>query len=242
MFWKKNKTIVLHAYTDQQDQYDAYQPMLARKFIPDWWKKIPLHRETDMPGYPKMPVATLRDCPAINGILKEGIIFPAWAEMHIKVDSGGNTFTHTVPDYIQTGSHDHRDWQFHKPNMQLIKFTSPWCLTEETGVNFVWIKPDWHHEDPLAYWGIPGIIEYKYQHACLNNIMVKMDTKLKIPAGLPWLQLIPMSDKPIELECHLVSSEKLNQLNSGVGHSISGGYLKRIQAIRKQQERLNENN
>ena len=35
MFWKKKKTdtIVVNAYTDMKDQYDAYQPMLALSLI-----------------------------------------------------------------------------------------------------------------------------------------------------------------------------------------------------------------
>lgn len=244
MFWKKKKkdTIVVNAYTDRKDQYDAYQPMLARKFLPDWWKKLPQHRETDMPGYDTMPVATLKTCPAINGILKEGIIFPAWCELHAKVDAGGNRFFHAVPDYIQMVEHDRRDFEHHKPGLAHIKITSPWTLVEETGVQWVWMKPDWHHDNPLSYWTVPGLIEYKYQHACLNNIFIPHDTQLTIPAGLPWLQLVPMSDKPVEIHCHLISSEKQNQLNSGVAHSTSGGYLKRIVAIRKQKERLNEDN
>ena len=75
-----------------------------------------------------------------------------------------------------------------------------------------------------------------------DTIIINAYTEFTIPAGLPWLQLIPLSEKPIEINCHLISSERQNQLNSGVNHSISGGYLKRKLAIRKQEERLNEDN
>ena len=47
--FKKKNTIVVDVYTDRTEMFEAYQPMLARKFIPDWWKNLPQHREADMP-------------------------------------------------------------------------------------------------------------------------------------------------------------------------------------------------
>ena len=242
MFWKKKNTIVVDAYTDRKEIFEAYQPMLARKYIPDWWKNLPQHRETDMPGYAKMPVATLRQCPAINDILKTGIIVPAWCQIHAKIDMGGNKEIHMVPEYTQALQHDERDFGHHKPDMVHLKITSRWAFVEKTGVKFVWVKPDWHHKNPLAYWTVPGIIEYKYQHGVLHNLMIPYNTKLQIDTGTPWLQLIPLSEKPIEVKCHLVSTQELEQImNANAQISTTGGYLKKIKDIRKQQERLDEN-
>ena len=242
MFWKKKNTIVLDIYTDRPEMIKAYQPMLARKFIPDWWKNLPQYREEDMPGYKEMPVATLKGCPAINDILKTGIIFPSWCELHAKIDKGGNKELHIVPDHIQVAEHDERDYVHHKPEMAHLKVTSPWAIVEETGVKFLWIKPEWHQEKPLAYWTVPGIVDFKYQHASLLNMFIPYDTKLQINIGTPWLQLIPLSEKPVEVKCHLVSTEKFDQITSANTFiSITGGYLKKIRDIRKQHERLNEN-
>ena len=244
MFWKKKNTntIVLDVYTDRKEMFEGYQPMLARKFIPDWWKNLPQHREQDMPGYPKMPVATLKGCPAINDILKTGIIFPSWCELHAKVDVGGNKDVHLVPNYVQIAEHDERDFTQHKPEMAHIKVTSPWAIVEKTGVKFIWMKPDWHQDKPLEYWTVPGIVDFKYQHASLLNMFVPYNTKLQINTGTPWLQLIPLSEKPVEVKCHLVSTQDLDQIMSANTFiSITGGYLKKIRHIRKQQERLDEN-
>ena len=73
-------------------------------------------------------------------------------------------------------------------------------------------------------------------------MFIPYDTKLQINIGTPWLQLIPLSEKPVEVKCHLVSTEKFDQITSANTFiSITGGYLKKIRDIRKQQERLNEN-
>ena len=242
MFWKKKNTIVLDIYTDRPEMIKAYQPMLARKFIPDWWKNLPQYREEDAPGYQQMPQATFKGCPAINDILKTGIIFPSWCELHDKVDMGGNKNIHIVPDHIQVAEHDNRDFTHHKPEMAHIKLTSPWAIVEKTGVKFVWMKPEWHQQKPLEYWTVPGIVDCKYQHVSLLNMVIPYNTKLQIDVGTPWLQLIPLSEKPVEVKCHLVSTADLQQIMSANTFiSITGGYLKKIRDIRKQKERLNEN-
>ena len=158
------------------------------------------------------------------------------------IDMGGNKEIHMVPEYTQALQHDERDFGHHKPDMVHLKITSRWAFVEKTGVKFVWIKPDWHHKNPLAYWTVPGIIEYKYQHGVLHNLMIPYNTKLQIDTGTPWLQLIPLSEKPIEVKCHLVSTQELEQImNANAQISTTGGYLKKIKDIRKQQERLDEN-
>ena len=242
MFWKKNNTIIVDIYTDRTEMFEAYQPMLARKFIPDWWKSLPQYREEDAPGYQQMPQATFKGCPAINDILKTGIIFPSWCELHAKVDMGGNKNIHIDPDHIQVSQHDERDFTQHKPEMAHLKVTSPWAIVEKTGVKFMWMKPEWHQQKPLEYWTVPGIIDFKYQHSSLRNMFIPYNTKLQIDVGTPWLQLIPLSEKPVEVKCHLISTAKLDQIMSANTFvSVAGGYLKKIRDIRKQQERLNEN-
>ena len=64
--------IVLNFYTNQQYVLDQCKPQLAKKWIPEWWKKLPASRtESDLhtEGSP-VPVSSMKQCPAINEILK----------------------------------------------------------------------------------------------------------------------------------------------------------------------------
>jgi len=70
--------------------------------------------------------------------------------------------------------------------------------------------------------------------------MVPYNSEVKIQVGDPWLQLIPMSEKPIDLNVHLVDAETMNNLNT-VNISSVGSYLKTIRNISKQRK-LDENN
>jgi hypothetical protein len=70
--------------------------------------------------------------------------------------------------------------------------------------------------------------------------MVKHGTEVKINTGDPWLQLIPMSEKPIEVKCQLVSDTEMNRLNTTNISSV-GSYGKSIRNKKRQEGRLNEN-
>jgi len=242
--WFKKKKIKLEVFTNQQYAFDQFQPMLAKKFIPDWWKKLPASR-TDAglftEGNNTIPVSSMKQCPAINEILKTGVIFPSWCELYFKVGEFGEIEQRVFPEHTALIPHDAQDWLFHKPEYSHVKVGSPWLIRETSGVDFMWIKPDWHTTDPLAYWGVPGIVEYKYQHAVLNNIMVKNGSEIKINAGDPWLQLIPLSDAEIEIDCQVVSSEEMSRLNT-TNISAVGSYMKTIKNIKKQKERLDGKN
>ena len=72
--------IILEVFTNQQYVMDQCQPTLAKNFIPERWKTLPASRtETNLytDGSP-VPISSMKQCPAINEILKQGVIFPSW--------------------------------------------------------------------------------------------------------------------------------------------------------------------
>jgi hypothetical protein len=70
--------------------------------------------------------------------------------------------------------------------------------------------------------------------------MVPWGSSIKVEVGDPWLQLIPMSDKPIKLNVHLVDANTMQKLNT-VNISSVGSYMKTIRNVGKQRK-LDENN
>jgi hypothetical protein len=77
--------IVLEVYTNQQYVMDQCQPTLAKNFIPEWWKSLPAQRtHTNLhTGGSPVPISSMKQCPAINEILKQGVIFPSWCVQNI---------------------------------------------------------------------------------------------------------------------------------------------------------------
>jgi hypothetical protein len=84
-----SNSITVDVYTNQQYAYDQCKPQLAKKYIPEWWKSLPASRPTHQEFYDDLPISSMKQCPAINDILKAGIIFPSWCELHMRVGIGG---------------------------------------------------------------------------------------------------------------------------------------------------------
>ena len=66
--------------------------------------------------------------------------------------------------------------------------------------------------------------------------MIPFNSRVKINTGDPWLQIIPLSEKPIEIKCHLVSAEEMSRLNTTNISSV-GSYGKSIHNRKRQEER-----
>ena len=148
-------------------------------------------------------------------------MFPAWMQLKIKTfDRPDYAEIQTYPEGSPVIPHDPQDYAHHKPNMFHGKVMSPWQIRDTSGTKWLWTSPQWHMTNPIEYWTVPAISEFKYQHATITNLMVPFNTELYIEPGDPWLHLLPLTEKKIKLKTHLVSTEELNKMNSlmmGVG-------------------------
>ena len=149
--------------------------------MPEWWKKMPATRKFDSRTYQGLDNATLKRCPHVNQLLTTGVIFPAWMQLKIKTfDQPDQAMVQTYPENSPIIPHDPKDYAHHKPNMFHGKVMSPWQFREKSGVDWMWMAPQWHQTNPLQYWTVPAITEFKYQHASIVNIMVPFNTELTI--------------------------------------------------------------
>jgi len=219
--FNKPSKITLDCFTDQRVIYDAYEPELAKDTMPEWWKKMASTRKFDSMTYQGLDNATLKRCPHVNELLTTGVMFPAWMQLKIKTfDQPDQAMIQTYPEGSPVIPHDPQDYAHHKPNMFHGKVMSPWQIRDTSGTKWLWTSPQWHMTNPIEYWTVPAISEFKYQHATIVNLMVPFNSELTIEPGDPWLHLVPLTEKRIELKTHLVSSEELNKMNSlmmGVG-------------------------
>ena len=59
----------------------------------------------------------MKQCPAINEILKTGVIFPSWCELHFKVGEFGEIEQRVFPEHTALIHHDAQDWLFQTQNI-----------------------------------------------------------------------------------------------------------------------------
>jgi hypothetical protein len=65
------------------------------------------------------------------------------------------------------------------------------------------LSPVWHLKNPLEWTVVPGMLEFKYQHATNINLLFKLRPEkymVRIKAGQPIAHLVPMFDQSWEFE------------------------------------------
>lgn len=216
-FWFKKKKIVLDCFTDVAAVHKLFPVDRARKFIPDWWKQIPLTHQGQRPMSQTLSIEepSIRMCPAINEHFMNGVIMPAFAELIIQRDAqtGKAECMAAAATWGEPVQHNPKDME-NKKDLLHWKFSTPWLFRESTGIKWHWVQPAWHQRDPLNHWMVPGFIEFKHQHTVQINMMIPRGKRIHFNAGDPVIQMIPLTDNQnqVEVKNHLVDASEMEKL------------------------------
>ena len=115
---------------------------------------------------------------------------------------------------------------------------SPWAIESKDEVHWQFSKPVWSFPITNNLFITPGIVDFKTQHSTNINILMPLEARPSyvINAGQPIAQLIPLSDKEIDIRTHLISEEEYAaRHNSRFSHSFVKGYM-RTNAIKKEKK------
>ena len=206
MFKKKDTAthLIFHTSGSKQKR-DLFSPQEGMKLLPDWFKTIDRNQE-----YP-----TLATCPGFIELFKKSINIPLWSD--IKITYKGNQLTDVqMPgigqmsrEFIQVHTPD--QWGDGFKNSLHIKLMSPWHITSNKDTPFLMHDAVWHKEHIDGYNVLPGVMEFKYQHASHINIMLpnsSIEKTLMLKAGTIIAHLTPLSDTKLSIESKLISQEK----------------------------------
>lgn len=208
MFFFKRSTITLDCFTSREGVITSTPITPAIRHIPDWWKDLP--KEFVMPP-DVSPLATMRTCSGMVEFYSNAIAIPLWSEMAVEVFDGTYRWQFadrvteaTVHSALQRGSY------LPETNYGHIKIHSPWLLSTNESVNWVWTHPTYSFDKPEEFVVLPGVNNFSKQSASNINIMVPLHTnrRFTIPANQDMVHMIPMSDKKVKVKRHLVSEEE----------------------------------
>lgn len=218
LFFFKKKKIVVDCFTDRPYVMDYAKIDYANKFIPQWWKDLPathLKRGdiTEMP--------TMKTCAGFVELYKHGFIIPMWSDLAIEVaptTEKEKKIRWHFSDQLTTGT-VHSDYQrgSYLPTNEYehFKIGSPWYLKCNRDVYFQFVQPTYNFDHPEVANILPGIVNYKYQHAtAINMIFKKTDkfAKYMFNFGQPMVHIVPISEEHVELKHHLVSGEEMRNM------------------------------
>jgi hypothetical protein len=212
MFFFKKTKVVIDCFTNSSAIYNYSPIQQSNKFIPNWFKDIPLsYRDGDnFLDYP-----TIRTCSGFLNLYNQGLMLPLWSDLKIQIkdnlirwqfsDKITEISTHSS---LQRGSYLPESEYYH------LKIQSPWLFSCKDDIQWTFNSPTWNQQNPNDYFILPGIVDYKYQTETNINIMInhKIDRTIDIPFNTPMAQIIPITEKKLIVKNHLLSDQEYKHM------------------------------
>jgi hypothetical protein len=139
------------------EQIEEIQPKPAKRFLPDWWKDMPLQ---DQEG------STAKACPSMGDYFSNGYVLPMWMDatfQHSKEKDGFIVNQAQAPMPV-VSSHrnsqliDHADVSFNGKDASMIfKLDSPWSIITAPGYSVLQLPMFYNFNKNFTV--LPGIID-----------------------------------------------------------------------------------
>jgi hypothetical protein len=234
---------VLHCYTFLPHAHKYANIDYAINYAPSWWRETPAQLSNPTSN-------TIKSCVAVLDYFKKGIVIPSWFEMDVTVNSKSNPewykWVGSSPDLDTNNSHKPEQFAgFAGENGKNIKITSPWKFKTDEEIYFTWTQPTWHLRNILSNIVVmPGVINFKFQHATEINLLVINKDKTEeftISPRTPLAILHPLTSKKIKIETHLISKEEWDNMLGPQGlilkrNSTDLTYKKRKHLVKTSEE------
>tara|TARA_R110002126_G_scaffold271430_1_gene415324 strand:+ start:445 stop:1215 length:771 start_codon:yes stop_codon:yes gene_type:complete len=223
------KDIVLHCYTSRPEVFNYAPIRKTTAFFPEWWKALPpsLAFENGLGSG-----ATMKLCTGFTDLFAKGFVLPLWSDVGIDIEKKINpeVETHNYQFRYQFSdstssfqSHNIRQFgdSYPIPEYQHLKFISPWLFSCAEDISFLQIQPTWNFKNPEKMFVPPGILSFKYQGSVEVNAFWPRgieNTVHDLVFGQPLTQYIPLTERKIKLQLHLISHEEfLNRKSISTG-------------------------
>jgi|TARA_R110000803_G_scaffold80498_1_gene146344 hypothetical protein len=215
--WRKNKEVVIHCYTDRAEVYNYFPVVINKKIFPEWFKNLkkPYFRT------PEDTVTNLKACSGFTGLFKVGFTIPMWSDLFLEIgEEGSDQYRWQYSDQCsEMGQHSEKEYgdYFKKTEYQHLKLISPWVINCDENIDFLAVEPFWQFKTLGNISILPGVVNFNFQASTHINLFVKREKVRQekvLSAGNPIYTYVPITERPILIQTHLVSSEKLKNFRS----------------------------
>ena len=195
--------------------FELQKPDHAIKFIPQEWKDLPATTQQKVYKIPQSTMtieeSTLKGCVGFINLFKNGFIIPMWADTKLETLKTGEQLIFS-PNQISKGSqHDSKlMWKGLYDGWSHYKLNSPWYIKCSEDVKFIQTECSWNDTaQKKNYHIVNGVVDFKYQTGTHINMWTKPENVLEFSMGTPMVHLIPLTDRKIKLNYHLVEGKDL---------------------------------
>jgi hypothetical protein len=185
------------------DEIEECKPKPTNKYIPQWWKDMPLdafHQSHIVPA-----METVKGCPSFPDFFSQGFVIPAWCDILLNYDKkteqwstrsgrkdGSNQFmveSHPKEQFLRFA-----DAKFMGDKQYFIfKFVCPWQVITPKGYSVLQLPMFYHYSNEFTV--MPGIIDTSVHHEINQQVAFTSDkNEIFIPRGTPIAQYIPFKN------------------------------------------------
>lgn len=217
LFFTKRRPVNIDLFTCRDTVY-KYAPIEpANKFLPEWWKKLP---RVNFEASPPQTTTTMKHCSGIIDLFNAGFVVPLWSDVVLQI--GGEGVPHdsyqfadqeSVIDFhpqMQRGSFAPENNHAH------MKFVNPWTARCKEDIKWLLTGAQYSRLNLFDYTVVNGIAEFKFQNALNINMFLKrkeIQTVVSIPFRTPIMQVIPITERSMKLNLHLVDEKEFASLS-----------------------------
>lgn len=195
-----NKKITLDCFTHCSYVYESFK--LKKEAYPKWANDDLLKNES------------------FNILYKNSIAVPLWTDLTIQVDTFGNV----KYDLLQNSSfkfvlNNYPPDKYHEltfSNVILLNLNCPWVLKEKEGIKFSFNGLLWNYiKEVDKFWFLNKILSFKDPKSLDIDFLITLKPSYQgIEAGKEIMQLIPMTEKEVDIKHHLVDEKEIIKLKN----------------------------
>jgi hypothetical protein len=169
-------------------------------------------------SFPKWATEELVKDKEFNIIYKHNISIPLWTDLTIKVDTYGNVqYELSEDDLYKFKLENYPPNKYNElmfSNVILLKLKSPWLIKGNNDVKFALTPLLWNHIKSVdKFWFLNKVLSFKkFLFLDIDFLITVKQGYQGIEAGTDVMQLVPMSEKEVILQHHLVDKKEINTL------------------------------
>jgi hypothetical protein len=193
-----NKKITLDCFTCYPTVYEFFKFKKGEEAFPVW-AKDELKNNEDFKN------------------LYNNLTIPIWTDLTIDVDTYGNVKYELSQDE-EFKLENYPPDKYHQltfSNVILLKLRSPWLLKEKNNVRFTLTPLLWNHLKQVdKFWFLNKSLSFKKPLFLDIDFLVSIKKNYQgIERGTNIMQLIPSTEKEINIQHHLVDEKEIHNLN-----------------------------